>query len=162
MRSLLAIVPLLFSLPLSVSASQSPLITDDLKVPGENTLTYCKDPADYIFNIDYVNLTPNPPVPGQNLTIIAAGTSSQTIQSEAKLFVQVKLGYVTILRKEYDFCDAIDAVDLSCPLEKGQHKISKVVQIPAAVPPGTYSVSANAWTKDHEGEMTCLQGGITF
>jgi len=158
-----SILLLLLSVPAALS-SQSALIAADLSVPGENTLTYCNDPkaSDYIFDIEYVNLSPNPPVPGENLTIHAAGTSSQTIEEGAKIFLQVKLGYITLLRQEMDFCDAIDNVDLECPLEKGYRTISKEVAIPGAIPKGTYSVSADAYTGGVKKEITCLKGEITF
>jgi hypothetical protein len=34
---------------------------DDLDVPGDSPLKYCKDPADDILVIDHVDLDPNPP-----------------------------------------------------------------------------------------------------
>lgn len=99
---------------------------------------------------------------GKNLTIVAGGTSSEIIDVGAKLFIQVKVGYVSILRKEYDFCDVIDAVNLTCPLEKGYRKITKQVEIPGAIPKGTYTVTADAYTEGHGKEITCLEGSIAF
>ena len=37
--------------------------SDDLSVPGDNSLTYCQDPKDNILTIEYVDLSPNPPKP---------------------------------------------------------------------------------------------------
>lgn len=48
----------------SNSNSGSVGATDDGGVvKGDNPLRYCVDPKDYILDIDYVDLAPNPPVP---------------------------------------------------------------------------------------------------
>lgn len=62
---------LILSCLLTVSASASSWLNtgaqkpfdEDLKVPGENPLYYCSDPADNILTIDKVDLDPNPPKP---------------------------------------------------------------------------------------------------
>jgi hypothetical protein len=43
------------------SPEQVALVSDELSVPGENPLTFCNPPDNYILNIDSVDLTPNPP-----------------------------------------------------------------------------------------------------
>jgi hypothetical protein len=90
----------------------------------------------------------------------AAGASSQTVDFGAKLFVQVRMGPMTILRKEYTFDEAIDAVNLSCPL-KEYRKITEV-EIPSGIPSGGYSVVVEAYTQGHEREITFLEGSIVF
>ena len=52
----------------SVSASPSWMpgqvtINEDYKVPGDNPLYFCEDPADNILTIEKVDLSPNPPEP---------------------------------------------------------------------------------------------------
>jgi hypothetical protein len=53
----------------AVSVSASPwvpgqvTIKEEFKVPGDNPLYFCNDPADYILTIDKVELDPNPPKP---------------------------------------------------------------------------------------------------
>ena len=61
----------LLNLGLSVSAfafeinHQSPLLVTkddpDFPVPGDNPLEFCASPADYLLEIDNVDLSPNPP-----------------------------------------------------------------------------------------------------
>ena len=50
---------------LSFFGNQQALRQEDLAVPGDNPLTYCRDADrnDDILTIDYVDLNPNPPVP---------------------------------------------------------------------------------------------------
>jgi hypothetical protein len=38
-------------------------VKEEYKVPGDNPLYFCNDPADYILTIDKVDLDPNPPKP---------------------------------------------------------------------------------------------------
>ena len=53
----------------SISASPSWLtgsqaaLKEEFKVPGDNPLYFCDDPADNILDIEKVDLSPNPPKP---------------------------------------------------------------------------------------------------
>jgi hypothetical protein len=56
----------------AVSVSASPYaswvpnqvtVKEEFKVPGDNPLYFCADPADYILQIEKVDLDPNPPKP---------------------------------------------------------------------------------------------------
>lgn len=38
-------------------------VKQEYKVPGDNPLYFCADPADYILQIEKVDLDPNPPKP---------------------------------------------------------------------------------------------------
>ena len=102
---------------------------------------YCADPTDYILSIDYVNLDPNPPTAGSNLSITAAGTFAKDVEAGAKVFLQVKFGLITLIKQEADLCDQIGNVDLSCPLKKGPMSFTKTV---------------------YKEEVTCLESTVFF
>ncbi|RMD42890.1 hypothetical protein DV735_g2244, partial [Chaetothyriales sp. CBS 134920] len=140
------------------TTGQDPLLDDKqaLDVPGENPLQYCADPKDYLLDIDYVDLSPNPPKPGEKLTISAHGTLAKDIEPGAKVFLQVKYGLITLIKQEADLCDNIGRIDLSCPLKKGPLVLTREVDIPKQVPPGKYTVHADVNTVDEE-EVTCLE-----
>jgi len=142
---------------------QSPLRTQEekVKVPGENPLNYCKPPKDYLVNIEYINLTPNPPVPGMNLTITAGGTVSKEIDT-GKVHVKVVWNYVALINRELDLCESVKEVNLTCPLKTRFLNITKEVEIPKAVPPGKYVVTADVYMNDPKEEITCLEGIMTF
>lgn len=38
-------------------------VNEEFKVPGDNPLYFCSDPADDILTIENVDLSPNPPEP---------------------------------------------------------------------------------------------------
>jgi len=130
-------------------------------VPGKNPLDFCADPKDYILSIDYVDLSPNPPLPGQKLTITANGTFSKDIDPGATVFLQVKYGLITLIKQEADLCDNLGQVDMSCPLKEGTMQLTKEVDIPNQVPPGKYTVLADVNTVDKE-KVTCMESTVFF
>ena len=129
--------------------------------PHADLSQYCADPADYILSIDYVNLDPNPPTPGANLSVVASGTFSKDVEAGAKVFLQIKYGLITLIKQEADLCDQIGNVDLSCPLKKGAMNLTKEVAIPKQVPPGKYTVLADVYTVDEE-KVTCMEATVFF
>jgi hypothetical protein len=131
------------------------------KVPGDSPLEHCGDTSNDVLTIDKVNLIPNPPVPGQSLTIEASGTLHDVITKGAQVDVIVKYGYITLIKETLDVCDHVNEVDLECPIDSGKLVLTKVVDIPKQVPPGKYSVTANAYLAD-ERPLTCLVGQTTF
>ncbi|KAK2735786.1 Phosphatidylglycerol/phosphatidylinositol transfer protein [Myotisia sp. PD_48] len=155
--------PLSLAAPLGVFENQTPLLPNaaDPSVPGDNPLTFCTDPKSNILTIDRVDLSPNPPIPGQKLSILGHGTFSQQVDEGAKVLLQVDYGIIRLVNQEADLCDQIKNVDLTCPLKKGEMSFVKEVDIPKEIPPGKYTVTANVLTKDDK-EITCLKAIVTF
>ncbi|KAF7859596.1 hypothetical protein EAF04_008675 [Stromatinia cepivora] len=132
-------------------------------VPGTNPLTYCKaDHSSDILKLDHVNLNPNPPTPGDKLTIEAVGTLSQKLERGAYVILQVKYGLIRLINMQQDLCDQVSNVDLDCPIEEGKITITKDVDLPARIPPGTYTVFADAYSKDGKEHIICLEATVTF
>jgi len=136
-------------------------INQEYAVPGENPLLYCGDPADDILKIEKVDLSPNPPLPGKTLSIVASGIFKEKIEEGAKVHITVKYGLITLINQESDLCDVLGNVDLKCPLEKGEMALKKDVDLPAHIPPGKYTVLADVYTKDAE-KITCLNAHVQF
>jgi len=153
----------------SVSASpswgglggQAVIMDEDLKVPGDNPLYFCSDPKDNIVQIKKVDLSPNPPKPGQPLSITASGTLKDDVEEESKMHLQVKYGLITLINQEADLCATVEKADLTCPIKKGDMEITKDVDIPREIPPGKYTVLADVYTKDGD-KITCLTASIAF
>lgn len=114
-----------------------------------------------VVEIKRVDLSPNPPLPGQTLDIKASGTVKKTILPGAYLSVTVKYGLITLVHKTFDLCEQIGNVDLECPIEDGQLEVVKSVDLPSAIPPGTYNVMADVYTLDDE-PITCLTASVAF
>lgn len=141
-------------------SSQTILADDDVDVPGKNPLKFCQANDNYLLTIDFVDLTPNPPLPGKTLTIKAAGNFTAEVAEGAYINLSVKYGLITLLRQQADLCEQMKNVDEECPLD-GEKVLTKDVELPSRIPPGSYSVLADVYTKDDE-KITCLIADVRF
>ncbi|KAI5855966.1 putative Phosphatidylglycerol/phosphatidylinositol transfer protein [Tricharina praecox] len=131
------------------------------KVPGANPLFYCGDNSKDIVKIQSLNLTPNPPLPGKTLVVDAVGSLKSAITKGAKVDVSVKYGLITMFKQTADICDNLNQVDLECPVKAGKLTLTKAIDIPNQIPPGTYVVTANAYMGDGR-PILCVQGAVRF
>ncbi|KAL7949947.1 putative phosphatidylglycerol/phosphatidylinositol transfer protein precursor [Trichoderma barbatum] len=133
-----------------------------LKVPGENPIEFCDASRDNdLITIQKVDLAPNPPKPGKALLITASGDVKKTVTEGAYVKVTVKYGLIQLLSTTADLCEQLGNVDLSCPLEEGKMTLTKSVDLPSAIPPGTYNVFADVYSADDE-KITCLKATVNF
>jgi len=131
-------------------------------VPGQNPLTHCQAMVDDdILILDHVNLIPNPPVAGATLSIEAVGTLKEQVEEGAYVDLSVKYGLIKLVNTQANLCEQVSNVDLTCPIEKGKTTIKKDVDLPKEIPPGTYTVTADAYTVDKR-KIVCLQAVVTF
>ncbi|RCK66207.1 Phosphatidylglycerol/phosphatidylinositol transfer protein [Candida viswanathii] len=142
-------------------SSNTRLYANTKPVPGDSPIEVCDFTESQLLVLNQVDLAPNPPEAGSNLTFTAVGTIDETIKDGAYVEVEVRYGFIKLIHQTYDLCEEITKVDLECPIKKGEHVITKVVEIPEEVPPGRYLVTARAYTKDDE-YITCLTATIVF
>lgn len=117
---------------------QDPLINplDSTKVPGKSPVEICSlSPSDDLVDIKYINLTPNPPEAGQNLTIDAMGYLKTEIEEGSYANFEVKYGFIKLLSGTADLCEKAAEVNLQCPVQKGEVSIQKLVGLPSQIPP---------------------------
>lgn len=143
---------------ISFGSSQKAL-SDTLgaSIPGENPLTYCEATDDYILDIKHINIKPNPPVIGQSFEIEATGSLSKNLTEGAYIKLEVSFGFIKLVQQTIGLCDQVGAVNLTCPIEKGDIKIVKEAVVPKEAPSGQYTVKADVYTVDNE-KITCLLG----
>ncbi|OTB08074.1 hypothetical protein M426DRAFT_52501 [Hypoxylon sp. CI-4A] len=142
--------------------SQDVIATDAKKVPGDSPLEFCDtDHSKDIVKIESVDLLPNPPETGAELVIRATGTVFEPITKDAYVQITVKYGLIRLVNMKADLCEQVGNVDLECPIEKGVLSITKSVEIPKEVPPGTYNVFADVYNAD-DTPITCLQATVKF
>lgn len=121
---------------------------------------------------------------GTTLSISAEGYLNEDIEDGAKVHITVKYGVITLINQETDLCEQTKNVDLECPLEKGELKLTKDVDLPKEIPPvrilrsllrcerlmkrtllilkqGNYHVLADVYTKDGK-KITCLTAAVSF
>ncbi|KAG0297280.1 Phosphatidylglycerol/phosphatidylinositol transfer protein, partial [Dissophora globulifera] len=90
--------------------------------PAPATIEECGPDTD-LLKIEYVNLNPNPPLRGTDLTIDAKGFLSSPILQGATVDVVVKVGVVKLLTKTFDFCEESVKIDKECPIAAGEQTL---------------------------------------
>ncbi|KAL8941624.1 MAG: hypothetical protein Q9216_002126 [Gyalolechia sp. 2 TL-2023] len=165
MKLLLSFTPLFLSTLVASNSflfatNQQPLLNNELSVPGDNPLEFCSDPNEFILTIDSVDLDPNPPEKGKNLQIKATGNFTEQVEQDAYINLSVKYGLITLVNTKADLCEQMKQVDETCPLS-GAKDFTKEVALPKEIPPGTYHVLADVYTKDDK-KITCLKATAHF
>ncbi|ORY84804.1 phosphatidylinositol/phosphatidylglycerol transfer protein [Protomyces lactucae-debilis] len=153
-------------LPALSLAARTPRVTANelhTYIPGNSPIDYCQvpPPKDDLISIDRLELSPNPPERGQNLTIYAEGSIKEDIQQGAYVDIIVKYGLIRLLHTTLDLCEQTEKIDLACPIEAGPLALERVVELPKVIPPGKYSVQAQVFTEDGE-QITCLSAHVQF
>ncbi|KAF7966634.1 hypothetical protein HWV62_37591 [Athelia sp. TMB] len=135
----------LFAVALAGIAKANPIEERGLwqaQVPVHTTeswdYTDCGSPTDPI-QIQSIEVSPDPPQPGKDLTVKVKATVLERIEEGAWVDVTVKLGLIKILHKQFDLCEeARNAhASIQCPAEPGDYEVSQTVTLPKEIPPGT-------------------------
>ncbi|GMM57275.1 sterol transporter [Maudiozyma humilis] len=133
-------------------------------IAGGSPLQQCDLEEAQLLDVRTIELLPNPPQRGANLTIRASGKVLTTVEQGAYVDVEVRLGYIKLITQRFDLCEVLSENDiegLECPVQPGEYDLAKIVQIPAEVPPGRYNVLGRAYTAKDE-LLTCITGDIVF
>lgn len=102
-----------------------------------------------------ITFSPDPPEKGKDVTITASGTLSKQI-SGGTIKVVAKYGLITILDQEYNVCDLVQDINMTCPLAAGPLSGSATTHVPGDVPGGKYHVDVSATDQDG-GKLLCGQ-----
>ncbi|KAF9373047.1 Phosphatidylglycerol/phosphatidylinositol transfer protein [Podila verticillata] len=124
------------------------------------SITVCSAPED-LLQIKYININPDPPARGQNLTIDAMGVLSKDVLHGATIELLVKTGVIKLLQKKLDFCDEAAKIDKNCPLLAGDQFLQHTVELPKEIPPGRYTVNVKVKNPDGE-QVACINAKATF
>ncbi|GAA5930231.1 sterol transporter [Sporobolomyces koalae] len=124
--------------------------------------TDCGSPSDAL-QIESLKISPDPPRPGHDLTIVASGKAQSKIDFGTYADVTVKLGLIKLLTKQFDVCDELDNSNatLRCPIAPGTHSITQTVALPREIPRAKFQVEAKVYTQDEE-PAACISLWINF
>jgi len=113
--------------------------------------------------LDTIEVSPDPPQPGKDLTVKVTGTAQEVIQEGAYADVTVKLGLVKILTKTFYVCEEARNANatVQCPVQKGKYTVEQTVALPKEIPKAKFTVDVRGYTVDDE-DMLCLQLKIDF
>ncbi|KAK9359126.1 ML domain-containing protein [Lipomyces starkeyi] len=130
-------------------------------VPGQSPVAICDLDASQVLDIKYLKIDPNPPLKGAELYIEGEGYLAEQINEGAFVEVEVRYGFIRLVKETIDLCEQLENADRPCPLEKGTIKFSKTVELPNEIPPGKYNVVARAYEEDYQ-LITCLTASVEF
>jgi len=127
------------------------------------TFNDCGSPTDAV-QIKSLRVDPDPPKPGEKLTIYATGTVKETIDEGAYADVVVKLGLIKLLTRRFDVCEELSKANatLQCPIKPGDYDIVQSVDLPREIPKAKFIVQARAFTQPPESSMACADIAIDF
>lgn len=110
-----------------------------------------------------VDVKPDPPIPGQNLTVHATGTVNHDITQGTYADVVVKLGFIRLLSRRFDICQLAEDNDaeLKCPLKPGEYELTHTVELPKEIPPAKFNVHTTGKTAQ-DNDLLCMDLSIDF
>ncbi|KAG0172123.1 Phosphatidylglycerol/phosphatidylinositol transfer protein [Apophysomyces sp. BC1015] len=119
---------------------------------ASNSISSCGSSSD-LLTIDSIQYSPNPPVPGQALSVSFKGSLSDQIPDGTEAVITVKLGALTLINQTVDFCSKVaPQLGQTCPVPKGQVSFSKQ---------GDYDIRAVV-TAPGNKEVMCIDGNFSL
>ncbi|PWN30514.1 hypothetical protein BDZ90DRAFT_207574, partial [Jaminaea rosea] len=101
----------------------------------------CGQPDDVV-EVKSIDVSPDPPVPGKNMTVKARGVVKRTIKEGSIADVNVKIGVIRLLHRQFDICEEArnNKAEVQCPVEPGEYDITQTVELPREIPPAKFNV----------------------
>jgi len=124
--------------------------------------TDCGLPTDPI-QIDSIDVSPDPPQPGKDLTVLVKATALERLEEGAYADVTVKLGLIKLLKKQFDLCEEARNANttVQCPVEEGSYEVTQTVALPKEIPKAKFVVEVRGYTVEDE-PMLCLDLHVDF
>ncbi|KAI9445206.1 ML domain-containing protein [Lactarius indigo] len=122
----------------------------------------CGNPTDSI-QIDSISVSPDPPKPGQDLTVQVKASAKERVEDGAYADVSVKLGLIKILQKQFDLCEEARKANTSvqCPIEEGSYDVEQTVALPKEIPQAKFNINVQGYTKDDD-DLFCVKLVVDF
>ncbi|KDQ63665.1 hypothetical protein JAAARDRAFT_148241 [Jaapia argillacea MUCL 33604] len=122
----------------------------------------CGLPTDPV-QIESISVTPDPPKPGEDLTVNVKAIVVEDVAEGAYADVVVKLGLVQLLKKRFDVCEEARNANASvqCPVSAGPYDITQTVALPREIPQAKFTVAVRGYTAE-EDDMLCLNLKVDF
>lgn len=131
--------------------------------PGSGWIWSVCGSRDEAIVLDDIKVLPDPPKPGENLTVHAVGEVKHDLKEGSYADVVVKLGFIRLLSRRFDICQLAkdNDAELQCPLEPGHYEITHTVELPKEIPPAKFNVHVNGKTQD-DVDLMCMDVSIDF
>ncbi|KAI0685370.1 ML domain-containing protein [Cytidiella melzeri] len=122
----------------------------------------CGEATDAV-QVKSIEIYPDTPTAGKNITIVMDGEVLQDIVHGAIADIVVKAGLIQILKRTFDLCELAEnqQANVSCPVERGEQALVQTVMLPSVVPKALYTVNARGFTAEDD-PMFCLDILVDF
>ncbi|KAL1718901.1 hypothetical protein EV715DRAFT_273131 [Schizophyllum commune] len=129
----------------SLDIEQVRIQTGDVRIAGGWSYSDCGTST---VQLKSIRISPDPPIPGEQLTMTVKADVQETIQ---------------LLQKRFDICEEARKANstVQCPVEKGEHTVVQTVQLPREIPPAMFKIDVLAWTHEDEN-MACAKFEVDF
>ncbi|KAL1757585.1 ML domain-containing protein [Schizophyllum commune] len=146
----------------SVDAEQVRLQTGGARVEKSWSYIDCGYDGSTV-NLKSIEISPDPPIPGQQLTVTVKADVREIIQDGASATVVVKVGLIKLLHRTYDICEEARKANstVQCPVEKGEHTVVQTVQLPREIPRAPFKIDVDAYTHEDD-DMACVRLAVDF
>ncbi|KAH9950481.1 ML domain-containing protein [Amylocystis lapponica] len=146
----------------AASSEQQVMIQDACVTHPKWSWCDCGSDTDKV-HIKSIEISPDPPAPGKDLTVTVKGSADESIEDGAYADVMVKVGAIKLLQKEFDVCEEARNANASiqCPVKEGDHEVTHTVALPKEIPRAPFSVNIRGYTADDD-DMVCLDLKIDF
>ncbi|KAH8119719.1 ML domain-containing protein [Phellopilus nigrolimitatus] len=126
------------------------------------TWTDCGDPSDPI-QLKSIEVSPDPPKPGEDMTVKVKGHVTGGIEEGAYADVLVKIGVVKLLQKRFDVCEEARNAEASvqCPVDEGDYVVEQTVALPKEIPRAKFVVQIRGFTVEDEN-LACVDLSVDF
>ncbi|KAI5453492.1 Phosphatidylglycerol/phosphatidylinositol transfer protein [Naganishia albida] len=135
---------------------------DGMKTTASWSWTDCGLATDAV-QIKEINVNPDPPSPGKNLTVNVKAEVLKTVEEGAWAHVVVKLGLIKLLQKDFDICEEARNANatVQCPIQPGSYDVNQTVELPREIPRAKFAVNVQAYDKDDE-DLACVNLFVDF
>merc|ERR1711934_525848 len=100
------------------------------------------------FQISELNVTPDPPVMGQNVTVSAAVT--------LEVYLHTFVGKIRVVNKKENICQSVGSIPNPCPIKAGPYSKTITEMVPhEKIPSGTYSGQVRGDDQDGK-QIACI------
>lgn len=128
-------------------------------------------------HVESIELTPESPQRGHNLTVHGKATLSTRAdvscvlrQFGTYIDLSVRVGFLRIFSQRIDVCEALreNEVEVQCPAAPGHYDVSHTVFLPSQVPPGRFTYYPAKYSVHVEGQtheekpLTCMDIVVSF
>ncbi|WOO77365.1 Phosphatidylglycerol/phosphatidylinositol transfer protein [Vanrija pseudolonga] len=119
--------------------------------------------AERLSLVSWIQLTPDPPQRGKELTVSFRTTVSEVLDEGAYADVAVNIGLVKVLRKQYDLCEEARNLNTSiqCPAQQGEYYVEHTFDLAKTIPEAKFNIKVRGFTVKEE-PLVCLDLVVDF